>query len=123
MIQHRTMLNSADNTGAKQLQCIRVLGGYRKHYARLGDIFTAVVKKAEPYGTVKKSEVVTAVLVRARRTVGRKDGTFIRFDENAAVIIDKKSKEPKGTRIFGPVARELRDLGFTKIISLAPEVL
>lgn len=123
MIQLRTMLNSADNTGAKQLQCIRVLGGYRKRYARLGDIFTAVVKKAEPYGTVKKSEVVTAVLVRARRTVGRKDGTYIRFDENAAVIIDKKSKEPKGTRIFGPVARELRDLGFTKIISLAPEVL
>lgn len=123
MIQHRTMLNSADNTGAKQLQCIRVLGGYRKHYARLGDIFTAVVKKAEPYGTVKKSEVVTAVLVRARRTVRRPDGTYIRFDENAAVIIDKKSKEPKGTRIFGPVARELRDLGFIKIISLAPEVL
>ncbi len=123
MIQHRTMLNSADNTGAKQLQCIRVLGGYRKHYARLGDIFTAVVKKAEPYGMVKKSEVVTAVLVRARRTVGRKDGTYIRFDENAAVIIDKKTKEPKGTRIFGPVARELRDLGYTKIISLAPEVL
>ena len=123
MIQHRTMLNSADNTGAKQLQCIRVLGGYRKHYARLGDIFTAVVKKAEPYGMVKKSEVVTAVLVRARRTVGRKDGTYIRFDENAAVIIDKKSKEPKGPRIFGPVARELRDLGYTKIISLAPEVL
>lgn len=123
MIQHRTMLNSADNTGAKQLQCIRVLGGYRKHYARLGDIFTAVVKKSEPYGMVKKSEVVTAVLVRARRTVRRDDGTYIRFDENAAVIIDKKSKEPKGTRIFGPVARELRDLGFTKIISLAPEVL
>ncbi|KKR99453.1 MAG: 50S ribosomal protein L14 [Candidatus Magasanikbacteria bacterium GW2011_GWC2_41_17] len=105
------------------LQCIRVLGGYRKHYARLGDIFTAVVKKAEPYGMVKKSEVVTAVLVRAHRTVGRKDGTYIRFDENAAVIIDKKTKEPKGTRIFGPVARELRDLGYTKIISLAPEVL
>lgn len=123
MIQLRTMLNSADNTGAKQLQCIRVLGGYRKRYARLGDIFTAVVKKAEPYGTVKKSEVVTAVLVRVRRTVRRDDGTYIRFDENAAVIIDKKSKEPKGTRIFGPVARELRDLGFTKIISLAPEVL
>lgn len=123
MIQHRSMVNSADNTGAKLLQCIRVLGGYRKHYARLGDIFTAVVKKAEPYGTVKKSEVVTAVLVRARRTVGRKDGTYIRFDENAAVIIDKKTKEPKGTRIFGPVARELRDLGYTKIISLAPEVL
>lgn len=123
MIQLRTMLNSADNTGAKQLQCIRVLGGYRKRYARLGDIFTAVVKKAEPYGAVKKSEVVTAVLVRVRRTVRRDDGTYIRFDENAAVIIDKKSKEPKGTRIFGPVARELRDLGFTKIISLAPEVL
>lgn len=117
------MVKVADNTGAKKLQCIRVLGGYRKHYARLGDIFTAVVKEAEPHGLIKKSEVVTAVLVRARKNVRRKDGTYIKFDENAAVIIDKKTKEPKGTRVFGPVARDLRDLGFIKIISLAPEVL
>lgn len=123
MIQHRTMLNVADNTGAKLLQCIRVLGGYRQRYTRLGEIFTAVVKKAEPHGLVKKSDVVTAVVVRARRRVGRPDGVYIRFDENAAVIIDKKTKEPKGTRVFGPIARELREKGFTKIISLAPEVL
>ncbi len=123
MIQHRTMLNVADNTGAKLLQCIRVLGGYRKRYTRIGEIFTAVVKKAEPYGVVKKSDVVTAVLVRSRKNTRRSDGTYIHFDENAAVIIDKKTKEPRGTRIFGPIARELRDKGFTKIISLAPEVL
>ncbi len=123
MIQHRTMLKAADNTGAKQLQCIRVLGGYRKRYSFLGDIFTAVVKKAEPHGVVKKSEIVTAVLVRSRKNTRRSDGTYVRFDENAAVIIDKKTKEPRGTRLFGPIARELRDRGFTKIISLAPEVL
>lgn len=123
MIQHRTMLKVADNSGAKQLQCIRVLGGYKKRYSFLGDIFTAVVKKAEPYGLVKKSEVVTAVLVRSRKETRRKEGVYVRFDENAAVIIDKKSREPRGTRIFGPVARELREKGFIKIISLAPEVL
>lgn len=123
MIQHRSMLNVADNSGAKIIQCIRVLGGYKKRYSTIGDIFTAVVKKAEPYGMVKKSEVVTAVLVRSHKEIRRKDGTYVRFDDNAAVIIDKNSKEPKGTRIFGPVARELRDKGFIKIISLAPEVL
>ncbi len=117
------MLKVADNTGAKKLQVIRVLGGYQKRYAMIGDMFTAAVKEAVPHGNVKKSDVVTAVLVRARKETRRKDGTYIRFDENAAVIIDKKSKEPKGTRIFGPVARELRGLGFTKIVSLAPEVL
>ncbi|MBI4435047.1 50S ribosomal protein L14 [Candidatus Uhrbacteria bacterium] len=123
MVQLRTMLKVADNTGAKKLQVIRVLGGYQKRYAVIGDVFTAAVKEAVPHGNVKKSDVVTAVLVRARKETRRKDGTYIRFDENAAVIIDKKSKDPKGTRIFGPVARELRGLGFTKIVSLAPEVL
>lgn len=123
MVQNRTMLVVADNTGAKKLQVIRVLGGYKKHYARIGDVITAAVKDAVPHGTVKKSDVVQAVIVRTRKETRRKDGTYIRFDENAAVIIDKKSKEPKGTRIFGPVARELRPLGFNKIISLAPEVL
>jgi len=123
MIQHRTMLTVADNSGAKRLQCLRVLGGYKKRYARLGDIVTCSVKIAAPRGMVKKGEVVHAVLVRSKKETGRKDGTYIRFDENAAVIIDKKSKEPKGSRIFGPVARELRTKGFQKIISLAPEVL
>lgn len=123
MIQHRSMLTVADNSGAKELQCIRVLGGYKKRFARIGDIITCAVKKAEPRGAVKKSDVVHAVIVRQRKEMRRKDGTYIRFDENAAVIIDKKSKEPKGTRIFGPVARELRANGFQKIISLAPEVL
>ncbi len=123
MVQLRTMLTVADNTGAKKVQCIRVLGGYKKRYGRLGDIITVVVKSAEPYGTVKKSEVVHAVLVRSRKEQRRSDGSYIRFDDNAVVIIDKKSKEPRGTRIFGPVARELRVKGFQKIISLAPEVL
>lgn len=117
------MLAVADNTGAKQLQVIRVLGGYQKRYAGLGDIVTAVVKKAVPHGTVKKSEVVHVVLVRVHKETRRKDGSYVRFDDNAGVIVDKKSKEPKGTRIFGPVARELRAAGFTKIISLAPEVV
>jgi large subunit ribosomal protein L14 len=117
------MLKVADNTGARKLQCIKVLGGYKKRYARIGDIITCVVKEAVPRGMVKKSDVVHAVLIRARKETRRPDGTYIRFDDNAAVIIDKKSKEPKGTRIFGPVARELRAKGFIKIISLAPEVL
>lgn len=117
------MLNVADNSGAKRLQVIRVLGGYRKRYARIGDVVTATVKVAVPHGGVKKSDVIQAVIVRTRKETRRKDGTYIRFDENAAVIIDKKTKEPKGTRIFGPVARELRGLGYNKIISLAPEVL
>ncbi|OGH64510.1 MAG: 50S ribosomal protein L14 [Candidatus Magasanikbacteria bacterium RIFCSPHIGHO2_02_FULL_47_14] len=123
MVQHRTMLQVADNTGAKKLQCIRVLGGYKKRYAQIGDIITCSIKEAAPRGMVKKGEVVHAVVVRQRKELRRKDGTYIRFDENAAVIIDKKSKEPKGTRIFGPVARELRTKGYQKIISLAPEVL
>ncbi|MBI2484881.1 50S ribosomal protein L14 [Candidatus Uhrbacteria bacterium] len=123
MVQHRAMLAVADNSGAKRLQVIRVLGGYKKHYSRLGEIMTCVVKDAAPRGLVKKSDVVHAVLVRSRKEVRRPDGTYIRFDENAAVVVDKKTKEPKGTRIFGPVARELRAGGFTKILSLAPEVL
>ncbi|MDG1949900.1 MAG: 50S ribosomal protein L14 [bacterium] len=123
MVQNQSMLKVADNSGAKKLMVIRVLGGYRKRYARIGDIVTATVKEAVPHGNVKKSDIVIAVIVRARKEIRRKDGTYIRFDENAAVIIDKKTKEPKGTRIFGPVARELRALGYNKIISLAPEVL
>ncbi len=117
------MLVSADNSGAKKLQVIRVLGGYQKRYARLGDIVTCAVKEATPRATVKKSDVVHAVLVRTAKETRRKDGTYIRFDENAAVVIDRKTREPKGTRIFGPVARELRAKGFAKIVSLAPEVL
>ncbi len=123
MIQHRTMLKVADNSGGKLLQCIRVLGGYKKHAAILGDMITCAVKAAEPRGAVKKGEVVHAVVVRQRKEWRRKDGTYIRFDENAAVIIDKKTKEPRGTRIFGPVARELRARGYQKIMSLAPEVV
>jgi large subunit ribosomal protein L14 len=117
------MLKLADNTGAKKIMVIRVHGGYQRRYARLGDIITATVKEAVPHSIVKKSDVVQAVLVRTRKETKRKDGTYIRFDDNAAVIIDPKSKEPKGTRILGPVARELRARGFSKIISLAPEVL
>ena len=123
MIQHRSMLKVADNSGAKLVQCIHVSGGYKKRYARLGDIITVAVKSAQPYAQVKKSQVVHAVIVRQRKETRRKNGTYIRFGENAVVIIDKKNKEPKGTRIFGPVARELRVQGFNKIISLAPEVL
>jgi large subunit ribosomal protein L14 len=117
------MIAVADNTGAKKLQVIRVLGGYKKRYAVLGDIVTCVVKIAVPHGMVKKSDVVHAVLTRTHKETRRKDGSYIRFDDNAAVIVDRKSKEPKGTRIFGPVARELRTMGFSKIISLAPEVV
>ncbi len=123
MIQHRSMLKVADNSGAKLVQCIRVLGGYKKRYAQIGDIITVVIKSAQPYAQVKKSQVVSAVIVRQRKEVRRKSGIYIRFDENAVVIIEKKNKEPKATRIFGPVARELRAKGFNKIISLAPEVL
>ncbi|MBI4281543.1 50S ribosomal protein L14 [Candidatus Uhrbacteria bacterium] len=124
MIQHRTMLAVADNTGARKLQCILVQGrSTRKRYARLGDIVTCVVKEATPHMLVKKSDVVHAVVVRTRKEQRRPDGTYIRFDENAVVIVDPKSKEPKGTRMFGPIARELRGKGFTKIIGLAPEVL
>lgn len=123
MIQHRTMLAVADNSGAKKLQCIRLHGGYKKRYGRIGDIVTCVVKEALPHMAVKKSDVVQAVVVRTRKESRRADGSYIRFDDNAVVIVDPKSKEPKGTRIFGPIARELRAKGFTKIISLAPEVL
>lgn len=123
MIQHRSILSVADNTGAKRLQCIRVLGGYKKRYANIGDIVTCSIKEAAPHGMVKKSEVVHVVLVRQRKEIRRADGSYIRFDDNAGVIVDRKTKEPKGTRIFGPVARELRTKGFQKIISLAPEVL
>jgi len=123
MIQDRTMLRSADNTGAKKLQCIKVLGGYKKRYARLGDIITITVKEAKPHSAVKKGEVLRAVVVRTRKETRREDGSYIRFDDNAVIIIDKETGEPKGTRVFGPVARELRKKGFTKIVSLAPEVL
>ncbi len=123
MIQDQSMLKVADNSGAKKLKCIRVLGGYKKRFARIGDIVTCSVKEAEPRTNVKKGEVIHAVIVRQRKEMRRKDGTYIRFDENAAVVIDRKTKEPKATRIFGPVARELRTKGFQKIISLAPEVL
>lgn len=123
MVQHTSMLLSADNTGAKKLMVIRVLGGYKKRYTRLGEVATAVVKVAAPHGMVKKSDIVHVVLTRTRKEVRRKDGSYIRFDDNACVIIDRKTKEPKGTRIFGPVARELRANGFQKIVSLAPEVV
>lgn len=123
MIQTETMINSADNSGAKKLQCIRVLGGSKKRYAGIGDIITVAVKEAQPHSLIKKGDVVHAVIVRTRKEHGRADGTYIRFGDNACVIIDKKSKEPKGTRIFGPIPRELREKGFIKIISLAPEVL
>jgi len=123
MIQHRSMLKVADNTGAKKIMCIRVLGGYRKRYARIGDIITITVKEAVPHSMVKKGQVLHAVMVRTRKETRRPDGSYVRFDDNAAVIIDRKTKEPTGTRIFGPVARELRKKGFIKIISLAPEVL
>jgi len=123
MIQLRTILTVADNSGAKRLSCIHVFGGYKKRYARIGDIVGVAVKEAAPHGQVKKGEVAHAVIVRQRKEMRRSDGTYIRFDDNAAVIIDKSTKEPKGTRIFGPVARELRSRGFQKIISLAPEVL
>ena len=122
MIQSYTRVNVADNTGAKVLMCITVLGGSRRKYARVGDIFTATVKVANPGGVVKKSDVVKAVLVRSKKEYRRKDGSYIRFDENAAVLINAEN-EPRGTRIFGPVGRELREKQFMKIISLAPEVL
>lgn len=123
MIQTRSMLKVADNSGAKKLQCIKVLGGYKRRYAIVGDIITVSIKEAQPHTASKKGEVVHAVIVRQKKEVRRADGTYVRFDDNAAVIVDKKSKEPKATRIFGPVARELRAKGFNKIISLAPEVL
>ena len=122
MIQVETMLNVADNSGAKRVQCIKVLGGTRRRYARVGDIIVITVKVAQPHSMVKKSEVLKAVVVRQRKEVRRKNGVYVRFDDNAVVVLDK-DKEPKGSRIFGPVARELRAAGFNKIVSLAPEVL
>lgn len=123
MIQAESRIKVADNSGAKKLKCIKVLGGTKRRYAHVGDIVTVSVKEAVPHSNVKKGEVLHAVIVRTVKEIRRKDGSYLRFDENAAVIVDRKSKEPKGTRIFGPVARELRAKGFNKIISLAPEVL
>ena len=122
MIQNESYLKVADNTGAKEIHTIRVLGGSKRKYGNIGDIIVASVRKAAPGGTVKKGDVVKAVIVRTKRGVRREDGSYVRFDENAAVII-KEDKNPKGTRIFGPVARELRDKDFMKILSLAPEVI
>ncbi|KAA0228317.1 50S ribosomal protein L14 [bacterium] len=122
MVQEYTRLNVADNTGAKKVMCIRVMGGSKRRYGSVGDIIVVAVKSAAPGGTIKKGDISHAVIVRTKREVRRKDGSYIRFDENAAVLINEE-KEPKGTRIFGPVARELRDKQYMKIISLAPEVL
>jgi large subunit ribosomal protein L14 len=122
VIQNESRLRVADNTGAREILVIRVMGGSRRRYAGVGDIIKATVKQANPQGTVKKGEVVTAVVVRTKKEYGREDGTYIAFDENAAVIIDAQNN-PRGTRIFGPVARELRERNFMKIVSLAPEVL
>ena len=122
MIQTESRLRVADNTGAREILCIRVRGGSRRRYARVGDVIVATVKAATPGGSVKKGDVVTAVVVRTTKEFGRKDGTYIAFDENAAVLIDNQNN-PRGTRIFGPVARELRERNFMKIVSLAPEVL
>ena len=122
MIQQESFLKVADNTGAKEIKCIRVLGGSSRKYGNIGDVIVASVRKATPGGTVKKGEVVKAVIVRSKRGVRREDGSYVRFDENAAVLI-KDDKNPRGTRIFGPVARELRERDFMKILSLAPEVI
>ena len=122
MVQEESYLKVADNTGAKEIHCIRVLGGSKRKYGNIGDVIVASVRKATPGGTVKKGEVVKAVIVRTKRGVRREDGTYVRFDENAAVII-KEDRNPKGTRIFGPVARELREKDYMKILSLAPEVI
>ena len=123
MVQLRSILTPADNCGAKRLRLIHVAGGWKRSYAHIGDVVTAVVDKADPNGVVTDSEIVKAVIVRTRKERRRKDGSYIRFDDNAAVIIDPKSKEPRGTRVFGPIAREVKDAGFIKIASLASEVL
>ena len=122
MIQQETRLKVADNSGAKEVLCIKVLGGTRRRYAKLGDVIVVTIKKAIPGGIVKKGEVTKAVVVRTRKELRRKDGSYIRFDDNAAVLINSQ-KEPQGTRVFGPIARELREKKFMKILSLAPEVL
>lgn len=123
MIQHETRLTVADNTGAREILCMHVMGGSTRRYGHIGDVIVAAVKQAAPNSAVKKGDVVRAVIVRTAKEYGRPDGSYIRFDDNAAVIIDPESLNPRGTRIFGPVARELRDKGFMKIVSLAPEVL
>ena len=123
MIQSFTRLNVADNSGAKEIMCIKVLGGSKRRYASVGDVIVASVKKALPNGKVKKGKVIKAVIVRTKKEIQRENGSLIRFDDNAAVILDGDSKNPKGSRIFGPVARELREHGYTKIVSLAPEAL
>lgn len=123
MIQQESRLKVADNSGAKEILCIRVTGGSGRRYARIGDVITASVKQVAPHSNVKKGAVVKAVVVRTRKEIGRPDGSYIRFDDNAAVILDSEGLGPRGTRIFGPVARELREKGFMRIVSLAPEVL
>ena len=122
MLQQESYLKVADNTGAKEIKCIRVLGGSKRKYGNIGDVIVASVRKAAPNGNVKKGDVVKAVIVRSKKGVRRNDGTYVRFDENAAVLI-KEDKNPRGTRIFGPVARELRHMEFIKILSLAPEII
>ncbi len=123
MIQVQSMLKVADNSGAKKVQCIRVLGGYKKRYSRVGEVITVAVKEAAPHAPIKKGDVVRAVIVRTKKEVKRTNGICLRFDDNACVIVDKGKKEPRATRIFGPIAREVRRAGFMKIASLAPEVL
>jgi len=123
MIQERTMLKVADNSGAKIIQCIRILGGTRKRYAQLGDIIVATVKKAEPRKLVKKHDVIRVVVVRQRKAFRRKDGTYIKFDENAAIVLEGKTKKPRGGRVFGPIARELKEKGFEKIAAMAEELV
>lgn len=123
MVQFRTILRSADNSGARSLQVLRVHGGYRKRYGRIGDVATVVVKEALPHSGVKKGEVGYAVVARTKKELRRSDGTYVRFDDNAGILIDKKTKDPRGSRIFGPIPRELREKGFQKIISLAEEVV
>jgi len=123
MIQEGSLLKIADNSGAKLVRCFRVLGGSRRRYARIGDLIVVSVRSAEPRKQIKKKDIVTAVVVRVKAPTRRKDGTYIRFDENAAVIIDKEKKEPKGTRIFGPIPREIKEKNFAKIASMAVEVL
>ncbi|HKK54570.1 MAG TPA: 50S ribosomal protein L14 [Patescibacteria group bacterium] len=123
MIQVESQIKVADNSGAKKVQCIRVLGGYRKRYARVGDVITVTVKEAVPHSAIKKGDVLRAVIIRTKKEIRRTDGTYLRFDDNACAIVDKEKPEPKATRIFGPVAREVRRAGYFKIASLAPEVL
>ncbi|MEW5956768.1 MAG: 50S ribosomal protein L14 [Chloroflexota bacterium] len=123
MIQQESRLKIADNSGAKEILCIQVVGGTGRRYARIGDVIIGTVKQAAPQGAVKKGDIVKAVVVRTTKEIGRPDGSYIRFDDNAAVILDSEGKGPRGTRIFGPIARELREKGFMRIVSLAPEVL